>query len=100
MVTIKKKAGRPQHIHRTANGTQIPGLMKLKDGRWRASGPDKFTFSEADEGRAVQRFYEWKSKQQKAVLMIPQAAARSGDAEGVRQAVATVTPAKVKPRHR
>src|SRR3954464_6413128 len=100
MVTSTKKRGRPVHVYRMANGTQIPGLMKLKDGRWRASGPEKFTFSESDEGRAVQRFYEWKSKREKAVLMIPQAAAPSGDADGVRQAIATVVPAKVKRRHR
>jgi integrase len=98
MVTITKKAGRPKHIHRTANGTQIVGLMRLKDGRWRASGPEKFTFSEADEGRAVARFYEWQSRQQNTKLLIPAATARSGDAEGVRRAItAVVKPAKRKP---
>lgn len=33
--------------------------MRLADGRWRASGPEKFTFTEPDEDLAVLRFRQW-----------------------------------------
>ena len=35
--------------------------MRLGDGRWRASGSEKFTFSESDEDLAVIRFRQWKA---------------------------------------
>jgi integrase len=38
--------------------------MQLSDGRWRASGPEKYTFTEADESVAVARFLQWKSQEE------------------------------------
>lgn len=43
------KTGRPIAVHKTARGEKVVGLFRLKDGRWRASGPEKWTFSERDE---------------------------------------------------
>ena len=36
--------------------------MRLGDGRWRASGPEKYTFSEPDEQLAVLHFHQWKAR--------------------------------------
>src|SRR5687768_8470753 len=33
--------------------------MRLGDGRWRASGPEKYTFSEPDEQLAILHFHQW-----------------------------------------
>lgn len=87
LTSTPKKAGGPTSVHKTAKGDQVARLMRLEDGRWRASGPEKFTFSEADEELAVLRFREWKAGRQQATVRVPQAAARLDDAEGVRQAV-------------
>jgi len=62
--TPSKKTGRPIAVYKTASGTRVPGLMRLKDGRWRASGPEKYTFSEPNEDLAVARFRQWELKQQ------------------------------------
>jgi integrase len=40
----------------------IVGLMRLKDGRWRASGPEKYTYTEPDEAAAIARFRAWEAK--------------------------------------
>ena len=64
LTTPSAKRGRPLAVHKMANGSQIPGLMLLADGRWRASGPDKFTFTEPDEKRAIARFRGWQEKHQ------------------------------------
>jgi integrase len=63
MVKSISKKGRPQAVFRTSWGEQIIGLFKLADGRWRVSGKEKITFSEADERLAVARFREIESKQ-------------------------------------
>lgn len=93
-----KKSGRPQAVHKTASGEQIVGLMRLADGRWRASGPEKFTFSERDEQLAVARFRQWQGKRQKATLRIPQATARLKDVESIRQAVESFPKPQPDPR--
>ena len=64
MVTRKRKTGRPIGFYRMTDGTRIDGLIKLKDGRWRISGPEKTTFTEADECRAVRRAQDIMSKRQ------------------------------------
>ncbi|MDB5324992.1 MAG: Tyrosine recombinase XerC [Phycisphaerales bacterium] len=56
MATTLKKTGRPIKVYRTSWGEQIPGLTRLKDGRWRASGTAQTTWSESDERLAVARF--------------------------------------------
>ena len=62
MISTLVKRGRPVAIHDAANGDRIVGLMRLKDGRWRASGPEKFTFSEPDERLAIARFRQWEAR--------------------------------------
>ena len=59
-----KKTGRPIAVYRTADGTQVVGLWRLTDGRWRASGPERFTFTEPDERLAVARYREWQQRNQ------------------------------------
>jgi hypothetical protein len=61
MISTLVKRGRKMAVHTAANGDRIPGLMRLKDGRWRASGPEKFTFSERDERLAIARFLQWQA---------------------------------------
>src|SRR4051794_12183900 len=56
MYTAKRKTGRPKGFHRLADGSRVEGLVRLKDGRWRVSGPEKITFTEPDEWQAVARF--------------------------------------------
>lgn len=54
--------GRPKAVYRPKlGGDPVVGLMRLKDGRWRASGPEKYTFSEPDEKLAIARFREWEA---------------------------------------
>jgi integrase len=64
MVTsTKNKTGRPIAVyHPTFPSDPIPGLMRLKDGRWRASGPDRYTFTERDEKLAIAHYLQWKAK--------------------------------------
>lgn len=50
-----KKRGRPQARHRCRDGTEIQGLTRLGDGRWKVSATGE-TFVETDEGTAVARF--------------------------------------------
>src|SRR4051812_41813152 len=84
-----RKTGRPIGFHRDRHGTRHDGIMRLKDGRWRASGSEKFTFTEPDEDLALARFYQWKASTQKAVVHIPRAAAKLNDPDAIRAAVAT-----------
>ena len=58
-----RRRGRPTAVYRTADGTQIPGLMRLADGRWRASGPEKHTYTALDEKAAIRHFMVWQAKQ-------------------------------------
>lgn len=91
MVTsTHRKTGRPKAVYTTRNGDKIVGLFKLADGRWRASGPEKFTFTERDEDLAVARFREWQAKQQGKTIAIPRAAASIHDVEALRKAVAAM----------
>ncbi|HWE01334.1 MAG TPA: tyrosine-type recombinase/integrase [Tepidisphaeraceae bacterium] len=62
MVKSKSNRGRPVAVHRPKIGDPVVGLMKLGDGRWRASGPEKYTFTELDEGLAIAHFREWQAK--------------------------------------
>ena len=65
MVTSIKSTsgrGRPKAVyHPKLGGDPVVGLMRLGDGRWRASGPERFTFSEPDEKLAIARFREWEA---------------------------------------
>jgi hypothetical protein len=63
-----KKTGRLIAVYKASNGDRIPGLMKLKDGRWSASGPQKFTFGEPDEKLAMARFRAWGQRKQSPAL--------------------------------
>jgi len=53
--TTKRKTGRPQGYHRTADGIRVDGLTRRKDGRWRVSATGQL-FTEPDEKRAIDRF--------------------------------------------
>jgi integrase len=55
-----RKTGRPIKVHKDRHGNQIEGLQRLKDGRWRAYGKERFTFTEPDEDLAIARFRKWK----------------------------------------
>jgi hypothetical protein len=68
MLNTPFKRGRPTAVYKTSWGEQIHGLMRLGDGRWRASGPDKFTFSESDERMAIAHFRHWQLQNSKANL--------------------------------
>lgn len=62
MVSSTTSRGRPKAIYRPKlGGDPVIGLMRLADGRWRASGPEKFTFTEPDEKLAIARFREWET---------------------------------------
>lgn len=50
-----KKRGRPQARHRCRDGTEIQGLTRLGDGRWKVSATGA-TFVEPNEDTAVARF--------------------------------------------
>lgn len=45
--------------------------MRLGDGRWRASGPEKFTFTEPDEDLAILRFRQWQASKQERRVSVP-----------------------------
>jgi integrase len=62
MVKSTSNKGRPVAIFRPKRGDPIVGLMRLADGRWRASGPEKYTWSEEDEALAIAHFREWQAK--------------------------------------
>jgi integrase len=62
MVKSATRRGRPTAVHHPKVGDPIVGLMKLGDGRWRASGPEKYTWTEPDETLAIAHFYEWKAR--------------------------------------
>lgn len=62
MVKSTSRRGRPTAVFRPKRGEPVVGLMRLGDGRWRASGPEKYTFSEPDEALAVAHFREWQAK--------------------------------------
>jgi len=61
MLSSVVKRGRHTAVYTAANGDQIVGLMRLKDRRWRASGPEKYTFSEPDEKLAIAHFRQWQA---------------------------------------
>src|SRR5436305_13666155 len=56
--------GRPTAIYtpKTFKSKPVVGLMRLKDGRWRASGPEKYTFTEHDEAAAIAQFRNWEGR--------------------------------------
>lgn len=62
MLKSVTKKGRPVAIFRPQRGEPIVGLMRLGDGRWRASGPERYTFSEPDEQVAILHFQRWKAQ--------------------------------------
>lgn len=61
MITVTKKKGRPTARYRMANGTEVQGLSRKADGRWKVSATGQ-TFVEPDEGRAVARFHAMTKK--------------------------------------
>lgn len=66
--------GRPIAVYtpKVVKTRPVVGLMRLKDGRWRASGPEKYTFTEPDEAEAIAHFRSWEAKKNGlAVVKIP-----------------------------
>ncbi len=99
MVNSKTKTGRPTAVYRTSWGEQVPGLRRLKDGRWRTSWPNQITFSEPDERLAVARYRQWEAQQNgNGTIAIPQASATVGDPESLRQAAAALPRPATDPR--
>lgn len=69
--TTPRKTGRPAAFYRSRRGDRIEGLSRLGDGRWRASGPQRFTFTEPDEDLAVLRYRRWQAAQSGAEVNLP-----------------------------
>ena len=90
--STKKKTGRPKGFVKDRNGDRIEGLMRLKDGRWRISGPEKRTYTERDEDLAIAYFHQWTARRAGTKIAIPRAAARSGNSESVRRAILSLKP--------
>ena len=67
--TTKRKTGRPIGFYRSRTGDRIDGLTRNAAGRWRISSTGEF-FTEADEDRALKRFYEATMKQAPTVTMV------------------------------
>lgn len=64
MVTSTKKTGRKTAVYYPkSGGGPVIGLFRLGDGRWRVSGPIKYTFSEPDEQLAIAQYRAWQAKQ-------------------------------------
>jgi integrase len=61
MIKSTSRRGRPLAIYHPKIGEPVVGLMRLADGRWRASGPEKYTWTESDEALAVAHFHEWQA---------------------------------------
>lgn len=76
MKTLVKR-GRPTAIVTLADGTRVAGLMRLKRNRWRASGPEKYTFTEPDERLAVAHFRQWEAKKSSGLVRLPVMTTRS-----------------------
>lgn len=99
ITSTPKKSGRPLGYFRDRHGNRIDGLMRLKDGRWRASGPERFTFTERNEDLAVSRYFKWLEQKANPELgtvqteVDPVVAARSlaRRAKATRSATMTVT---------
>jgi integrase len=53
--SLPRKRGRRQAFHRLPDGTEVAGLKRRGDGRWRISATGE-TFTEPDERLAVARF--------------------------------------------
>lgn len=90
------KRGRPLKVHRTSWGDQIPGLTRLKDGRWRMSGVDQVTFTEPDERLAVARFLQMKAERDRPKFVhaeaLPARKTRNGIAETMLALAPPTTP--------
>jgi integrase len=85
--STSKKAGRPIAVYHPRSGPPVVGLFKLSDGRWRASGPEKYTFSEPDEQLAIARFLGWKNGQGTPTITIPTASAPLDDRRAIQAAI-------------
>jgi len=88
MITSSRKLGRPTGFYRASWGERIDGLARLGDGRWKVSGPKPVKFTESDERLAVARALQIVAQREQATVRVPRAAARVGDADAVRQALA------------
>ena len=68
MIKSTTRRGRPTAIYKPSRGDPVVGLMRLGDGRWRASGPEKYTFSEPDEQLAILHFHHWQARRTRTSL--------------------------------
>ena len=62
MQSTSSKRGRPVARYRCKDGTEIQGLTRFTDGRWKICATGK-TFVEPDEFLAVARFRKWEGTQ-------------------------------------
>lgn len=82
------KRGRPTAVYHPSDGSDpVVGLMRLTDGRWRASGSEKYTWTERDERAAIAHYLRWRSRQKRDTLTVPAAGARVTDVEALRDAI-------------
>jgi integrase len=86
LTSTLRKPGRPTAHYRTRSGKRIDGLFRLGDGRWRASGPERFTFTEPNEDLAILRFREWQSRRAGRHVEVPVDTAGLATEEAVRKA--------------
>jgi hypothetical protein len=84
-----RKTGRPAAVYHASWGEQIPGIMRLGDGRWRLSGPDKVTFSEDDERLAIARFKAMQNA--KSVVPLPAASVPFDDLDESKMPIVDVS---------
>lgn len=68
--SVPRKRGRGLAYHRTADGTDIEGLKRRRDGRWRVSATGE-TFTEPDEWLAVARFRQIMAARDQPQVLIP-----------------------------
>lgn len=66
--------------------------MRLGDGRWRATGPDKHTWREPDEDLAIAQYHEWEARKRGNTISIPTASADGNDNEALKQAILAASP--------
>jgi integrase len=93
MQTAPRKRGRPTARHRLPDGTEIIGLTRRADGRWRISETGE-TFTAASESEAVAHFFDWQAKRQGTTTPAYLATAEAGNMGELIRAVNHVSPAR------